>query len=506
MRPFKNIIAAIAIAVAALPAIANHRVINLSQDGTLGMFLAFDAHEIDSLTISGPLNSGDIKILLDAANKGQLKYLDMAQARPLGNKLPDYAFYDSSIQTQGNQLEMDEIILPNTLEEIGKYAFYRTYIKKMNLPASLRKLGVAAMANSTRVFQSGQLLPPAADTLRLPDGIEELPASCFSGAIYCNVLILPSSLKRIDSRCFSNIVVCDKIIFPESLEYIGYYAFASGGCDAIELPENMKEIGTGAFSSFECYEIIFKGKCAKIGTKAFFECFFLERLVLPSDLEEIPNCLISACRIKELEIPSSVKVIQESCTFGGDGFVNTPYTGSVLKRVILNEGLEETKNEFLFASDHYPLIIPSTVKKMTHPALGSKNNALYLRPTTPPEVSKNISSYMTLYVPRGCKEVYAQAAGWCNAKEIIEVDEEAFELAAIGELTADHPTDNGVDVTVDGGAICIKSLTGSAMPYAIYSIDGRVAASGIASPEASASLPAGFYVVKAGETTVKVRL
>lgn len=484
----KYCLALILASVIITPVLANHKTITLSNEGTLAATLGSQAREIDSITVAGPLNDTDFHTLWDGAFYGKLKYIDLSKVKLENDILPDKAFYGGATEQATKILRIDEIILPETLVEIGAAAFQYSSVSKIKFPPTLKRLGRGAFATS----ELGKSYNKR-DTLIIPEGIESIPEMCFHNAVNCNLLILPSTLKRIESSSF-NYALAYNVEFPSSLEYIGDNAFYHSGFLSLELPENLVEIGKQSFNYCDVEEVIFKDKCRKIGDMAFNQCFTLERLQLPTDLEEVPYGMTTLCKVQEVEIPASVKIIRD-CTFGAVDQLPT------LRRVVMHEGLEEIETSFRLRTDHKPIILPSTVRKVKCALIGA--SSVYCLPTTPPEVTDVRHQDFTIYVKRGCKALYEQAPGWRDAKEIIEIDDEDFELAAIGEPVSDSSSPE-ISVSVNGGSICIQSVSGSPILYTIYGIDGKVIGSGIAAPTVNISVLPGIYVVKAGTSTLKI--
>ena len=101
-------------------------------------------------------------------------------------------------------------------------------------------------------------------------------------------LIIPEGVKIIDECAFSDLLI-EKVYFPTTLEMICNCAF--------EFCEHLKEIH-------------FKEKCKLkiIDESAFTNCYKLEKVILPSGVEEIAyNAFYSCSSLKEVFIPSTVK-------------------------------------------------------------------------------------------------------------------------------------------------------------------------------------------------------
>ena len=157
----------------------------ITEAGTLAEVVGERMSDIDSLIVEGPMAQADIDTIWSAGLLRNLTYLNLENAQLENNKIPDNAFYRPEVQfgpvyvpglgwVNGWQtLNLTEIVFPNTLEEIGRYAFAFVNLKDLKLPNSLRKLDKSA-------FASCRELSP--DTLAIPEGVEEIPERCFE---YC---------------------------------------------------------------------------------------------------------------------------------------------------------------------------------------------------------------------------------------------------------------------------------------------------------------------------------
>lgn len=81
----------------------------------------------------------------------------------------------------------------------------------------------------------------------------------------------------------------------------------------IKIPSSITKIEEGAFCGIRLKSITLPDQVQSIGVVAFGSCWELEKLVLPSNLKEIPERMCIACRaLKEVEIPETVQVIGKS--------------------------------------------------------------------------------------------------------------------------------------------------------------------------------------------------
>ena len=105
-----------------------------------------------------------------------------------------------------------------------------------------------------------------------------------------------------------------------------------------------------------------------------------------------------------------------------------------------------------------------------------------------------------VYVPRGSAEAYRDAPGWNYFTNFIETDE--FPDASVEEAVM---PESGVEVCVEQGRILLVGNEGAASDYAVYTVDGRLVASGRADGgTATIDVAPGLYIVALGTKTAKV--
>ena len=146
--------------------------------------------------------------------------------------------------------------LPETVSEIGDYAFHKTPLCKVEfgrewlfrignsafmgcteldsvtIPSCVMEIGVDAFAGCKNL---GHLV------IEDNENLTELPAFCFSNCEIRN-FTLPGFIKKIGNHCFD----AAKIKMNNGLEIIGSYAL-NGNMEEIEIPETVKEIGDKIF-------------------------------------------------------------------------------------------------------------------------------------------------------------------------------------------------------------------------------------------------------------------
>lgn len=217
-------------------------------------------------------------------------------------KLGNRAFYKAN--------NIDEVILPNTCNEIGDFAFARSSAKSVKLPENLEKIGYAAFYNAKDLTD-----------LIIPSTVKDIELGALEGSGYYE------NWKNIeDGKDF--LVVGDGIL-------AGY----KGLLKDIVIPDGVKKIGPGVFEGLSRIEsVTLPESVTEIGEDAFNGCTNLSNIQLPTMLQTIEDRAFKDTGLKNVDIPASVTNIGlgafdtvrtngglETVTFGGSNLPNVSY-------------------------------------------------------------------------------------------------------------------------------------------------------------------------------------
>ncbi len=220
--------------------------IDVDTPGTLGekvLEQTTDLVDVNYLTLTGSLNEDDIYNIQERLTS--LLEIDMAGTDM--TVMPDDMF--------NGRGALGKIVLPDSLQTIGGYAFYGcTSLDNIILPASLKTIGNNAFYNCGRLTEVvvpegvtgigtyafyncsslGRLSLPSTlsvvesylasgcrnlRTLELPNGISEIKSSAFHNASSLTEVRLPSTLTRLENSAFGYCTGLTRIELPENLSY-----------------------------------------------------------------------------------------------------------------------------------------------------------------------------------------------------------------------------------------------------------------------------------------------
>jgi|GEM_PF-3322309 len=200
-------------------------------------------------------------------------------------KMGHHVFYYTS--------ELEEIEFPDrlTFDEVGStttspgyYTFYRSGVKSVKLPSTLKIIPYYFLAT-----QSGY---GTIESIEIPDTVEEIGGYAFYYQAQIPEIKLPAGLKEIGNYAFYHMDGISSITLPENLETIGTYAFGYLNITEITIPKSVKSIGNYAFTYDQSltkvtFEEPEEGETVEnltVGTYLFNYCSALEEVELPDRL------------------------------------------------------------------------------------------------------------------------------------------------------------------------------------------------------------------------------
>lgn len=203
------------------------------------------------------------------------------------------------------------VTLPDSIEEIGDYAFMTCKIDSITLPENLKSIGAGAFSFCKSLKE-----------ITLPDGVTELKDGTFS---YCESLAkvdLPDSLVSVDKKCFANCETLQSITLPQKVETVEESAFE--GCtklSEIKLSANLTSIGKNAFKG--CSSLL--RVTSEGGQSEYFS--------MPQSVTEIGYGAFQDCaKLKLVNIPDNVTII-ETYVFKGCTALETVTIGNKVSKI-----------------------------------------------------------------------------------------------------------------------------------------------------------------------------
>ena len=306
---------------------------------------------------------------------------------------------------------LEEIIFPETLEEIGKGAFACRYISagiqtpvighsftKITIPDTVKSIGIGAFLGCKRLLD-----------ITVPKDLERLEFNAFLDTawydaqpdglvMFGNILYkykgemakgtkitIPSNVKYIVEDAFDKQENLVEVIIPDSVTTIGGSVFSyCTSLKSVTWPANLKSIGAGVFSNCSSLKsITLPANLQSIGGRAFFGCSALESITLPENLQSIGSYAFSGCSaLESITLPENLQLIGEgvfsncsslkSITLPANlqSIVWNAFSGcSALESITLPANLQSIGSYAFYQCDSLKeIVIPNSVTKIGYNA------------------------------------------------------------------------------------------------------------------------------------------
>lgn len=196
----------------------------------------------------------------------------------------DYAF--DAPENKAQSTGLTAVDLPESLVNIGKYAFRNTSIESVTIPDSVTAIGVGAFCHTAE--GDGALTQ-----VQISKNLSTIPEDAFLG----------QSLKT--------------VILPEKVTAVEAGAFADNQLQELTLSGKLETIGENAFRNHQLQELTISDSVKTIGDKAFAVeletlTHSLRSISLGDALETIGENAFQGSNVLTLELPASVQVLPES--------------------------------------------------------------------------------------------------------------------------------------------------------------------------------------------------
>lgn len=241
--------------------------VNLLEPGSLGTEVLYNVDHIKDvrrIKIKGKMNDDDwTKVTMMTG----LYSIDLSEA--LVTSIPKKQFDNSS----GHCKFLHEVVLPDSLEEIGEYAFYDSYVQKMNFPKPLKSIGEYAFYYSM-----------ISEAL-LPDSITSIGSSAFYNCHLLTTVHYPKGMTYVPSSCFYYCNHLNTFELHEGITYIGGSSFNQAYLFNPRFPKSLKFIYSDAFR--DCaVDSLFIHEGVKVYERAFYDCDKLVYAEFPTSYYE----------------------------------------------------------------------------------------------------------------------------------------------------------------------------------------------------------------------------
>ncbi len=247
---------------------------------------------------------------------------------------------------------LTSIILPDSLKEIGEYAFIGSGLESVYLPEKVGIVEGSAFRNckslkSIVMNQEVSLIGSYAfsgctvlEQINIPESVDTIASYTYSNCSALTSVVIPNNVEVIDDYAFRNCKQLVSLSMGKNIRKIGYKTF--DGCTALDsvywnaenflgegvLPQTFCKIVFGENVRYVpvrlCKDntnltmVKFGSHILTIGGYAFEQCTALKEVVLPSELKNVEEYAFYGCTaLENVDFPASLASI------GNYAFANT---------------------------------------------------------------------------------------------------------------------------------------------------------------------------------------
>ncbi len=230
---------------------------------------------------------------------------------------------------------LEEIKIPETLSDIGDFAFVNTKFKEIEFGKNINAVGANSFVGNT-----------ALETINVVDNNKEF--SSVDGVLYNkkgNALVtfpagktgtyeLPQGVEEIRDYAFKNAKISEvKLAEEPALRYIGINAFEDSQINKFEISANVEKINSNTFKDAKkLAEVKFKDGLKYIAASAFENCVSLKEIALPDSLHDIANSAFKNAGLKSVNLGDGVAKINSEA-FAGNKNLTDLYIGKNVEKL-----------------------------------------------------------------------------------------------------------------------------------------------------------------------------
>ena len=342
-----------------------------------------------------------------------------------------------------NDQKIEDLVIPNSVDSIYDYVFYRFNFTFVTIPNSVTSIGDWAFAGCKYLT-----------SLTIPNSVTSIGEEAFRDCTSLTSVSLGNSVKSIGRSAF---YYCYSLTAPIYNAYV-FAKLPMSYSGAYTIPDGIEIIASTAFASCsKLTSITIPNSVTSIGDEAFYACSKLPSITIPNSVTSIGDEAFYGCRkLPSITIPNSVTSI-------GDQVFQSC---SELTSVIIGNGVTSI-GQLAFSGC-------------------TKLYDMYCYAMTPPKAYYNTfnNSDGHLYIPCEAKEEYESDASWSKFKfiECIGSNEvttdDVIVTAGITDVTITWPTDPDAEtysivIYKNGEVVCTLAFNSVGQLVSIAFAPGR---------------------------------
>lgn len=339
-----------------------------------GAFAACNIQRID-------LPDGIVRIENEAFSR--TLWLESIKLPAALTSIAEYCFYDSYIESVALPPELEYIgdqafraddygsgclstslVLPDSVRYVGTYAFRnQNELQKAVLPGGIEWLGKGIFLDchslETVVLGEGITMIPndmvarsGVKEIQIPESVELVCGDAFYNSEITRLSFPNPRLRisgnpfyctpKLESVAFANpsLQVTDGLLIDQENHRVIACLLSESETPCV-VPEGVEIIGDSAFCGSGIAGVVLPQSLKRIENYAFFNCYEMEEIDIPDQVEWIGDYAFAACKLKEIRLPSGLQWI-------GDGAFDFYYS-SCPDELVIPSGVRRIGQDALYA-------------------------------------------------------------------------------------------------------------------------------------------------------------
>ena len=204
-------------------------------------------------------------------------------------RMPDY---DDTFEGGASWPGFNRLVVHEGVGSLGAYAFYRSQVAEVILPASLRYVGKHCFEGCRRLLR-----------LTWPSGVPEILSSTFKDCVSLQEVELTEQLRVIWRWAFQNCEALERIRIPKAIERISTTAFWGVDLNGLMVEGSRYDVEDGCLYCGDrlitagrgMKQIVVRPGTRVISDYAFYRNDGVEEVILPNSVERIEKRAFAHC-------------------------------------------------------------------------------------------------------------------------------------------------------------------------------------------------------------------
>ncbi len=208
------------------------------------------------------------------------------------DRIPDYGFDLCE--------SLKEITIPENIQTIGSWAFYKAGLEKVKLNEGLKSIEYKAF-----------YLCEGLKSISIPDSVKSVGAEAFCLCDNLEHVDWPADLTMVDNDVFNTCTSLSDFDFS-NITMIGDSAFAGTSISDVVLNKDLEALGVSAFNGTKVKTFEVPVKVETLRDSTFAYCHDLEYITIPEGVTELgPGQFYKCGSLKAISLPDSLQRIND---------------------------------------------------------------------------------------------------------------------------------------------------------------------------------------------------